>query len=116
MNVDVLIKDGGSIYRFATEELLGESTPEGWRCEHYSLTVERVDAVHPGSQLTDLTGVVIDAEVVVCDEWLGPVETLQPSERAHGRSSTARLARARPAQRLQPSRAAWCFEVRIGAC
>ncbi len=79
MNVDVLMKDGGNIYRFATEELLGESTLEGWQCEHYSLTVERVDAVSPGSQVTDLTGVVIDAEVVVCDEWLGPVDETLPA-------------------------------------
>ena len=73
MNLDV-VTSGGSIYRFATEEIDGERTADGWTNDHYSLTLERVEAGNPQDERTDLAGTVVKADLVRCDEWLGPID------------------------------------------
>ncbi len=73
VNLDVVTR-GGTIYRFATEEIDGERTEGGWTNDHYSLTVERVESGNPTAERTDLAGRVVRADLVRCDEWLGPVD------------------------------------------
>ncbi len=73
MNLDI-VTSGGTIYRFATEEIDGEPTAGGWTNDHYSLTLERVQAGNPLDKRTDLAGTVVKADLIQCDEWLGPID------------------------------------------
>jgi len=74
MNLDI-VTSGGTIYRFATEEIDGERTANGWTNDHYSLTLKRVQVGNPLDERTDLAGTVVKADLVRCDEWLGPSTT-----------------------------------------
>jgi hypothetical protein len=73
MNLDVTTS-AGTIYRFATEEIDGERTADGWTNDHYSLTLERVQVGNPLDERTDLVGTVVKTDLVRCDEWLGPID------------------------------------------
>lgn len=72
-SIDLVIAQG-SFYRFATEEIGGMRTTDGCANEHFSLVLQRVDAPNPQDEQTHLTGSVIKADVIRCDEWLGPVD------------------------------------------
>jgi len=54
-----VVTGGGSIYRFAAREIDGERTAGGWTNDHYSLTLERVDAANPQDEQTDMAGTVV---------------------------------------------------------
>jgi hypothetical protein len=73
MNLDV-VTSGGTIYRFATDEIEGERTADGRTNEHYSLTLERAQAGNPLDERTDLAGTVVKADLIRCDEWLGALD------------------------------------------
>jgi hypothetical protein len=73
MSLDIVTR-GGTIYRFATEEIDGERTADGWTNDHYSLTLDRVQVGNPRDERTELVGTVVKADLVRCDEWLGLID------------------------------------------
>jgi hypothetical protein len=72
-NLDV-VTNAGAVYRFATEGIPGERTAGGWTMEHYSLTLERLNAGTLENPQTPLAGTIVKAYPVQCDEWLGPID------------------------------------------
>ena len=62
------------VYRFTANEMGGERTDGGWTMDHYSLSVDRFDALEQRQHPPVVPRFVVDVEQVLCDEWLGPVD------------------------------------------
>ncbi len=46
----------------------------GWTCERYSLTFERVVEPAPQDEQTGPVGTVVKVDQVLSDDWLGPID------------------------------------------